>query len=103
MEEIIIIIDLEEFSKDKPNERPEKGKKYQIRVDRDKYVVHSDSLKGKEILELAEKTPFDRFQLNQKIRTGLVKKIGYEELVDFTEPGIERFMTIPLDQQEGSR
>jgi len=96
------IIDLEDFSKEKPNERPEKGKKYQIRVNREKFVVHTESLKGKEILELADKKPFDRYQLNQKFRHGQVKKIGYEEVVDFTEPGIERFMTIPLDQQEGS-
>lgn len=96
-------IDLEEFSKEKPHERPEKGKKYQIRVDRDKYVVHTDSLKGKEILELANKKPYDRYQLNQKYRHGQVKKIDYEDVVDFTEPGIERFMTIPLDQQEGSK
>jgi hypothetical protein len=96
------IIDLEDFSKEKPNERPEKGKKYQIRVDREKFVVHVDSLKGKEILEMANKKPFERYQLNQKFRHGQVKKIGYDEVVDFTEPGIERFMTIPLDQQEGS-
>ncbi len=96
------IIDLEDFSKEKPNERPEKGKKYQIRVDREKYVVHVDSMKGREILELANKTPYQRYQLNQKFRHGKVKKIEYEEVVDFTEPGIERFMTIPLDQQEGS-
>jgi hypothetical protein len=96
------IIDLEDFSKEKPNERPEKGKKYQIRVDREKFIVHTDSLKGKEILELANKKPFERYQLNQKFRHGQVKKIGYDEVVDFTELGIERFMTIPLDQQEGS-
>jgi len=97
------IIDLEDFSKEKPNEKPAKGKKYQIRIDRDKYVVHVETMKGKEILELANKNPFDRYQLNQKFRHGLVKKIGYDEIVDFTEPGIERFMTIPLDQQEGTR
>lgn len=97
------IIDLEEFSKENPKGKPEKGKKYQIRVDREKYVVHVDSMKGREILELANKMPFDRFQLNQKFRHGEVKKIEYEEVVDFTAPGIERFMTIPLDQQEGSR
>ena len=96
------IIDLEDFSKGKPNEKPEKGKKYQIRVDREKYVVNTESLSGKEILELAQKMPFSRFQLNQKFRHGLVKKIEYDASVDFTEAGIERFMTIPLDQQEGS-
>lgn len=99
---MIEIIDLEDFSKEKPNEKPQKGKKYQIRVDREKYVVNVESMTGKEILELANKMPFNRFQLNQKFRHGLVKKIDYDATVDFTEAGIERFMTIPLDQQEGS-
>jgi len=45
--------------------------------------------------------PIERFQLNQKSHDGVVEKIGYDEKVDFTEPGIERFMTIPLDQTEG--
>lgn len=95
------IIDLEEFSKENPTAGPEKGKKYQIRVDREKYVVEVESMTGREILELARKTPYNRYQLNQKFRQGLVKKVDYEAIVDFTEPGIERFMTIPLDQQEG--
>lgn len=96
------IIDLEDFSKENPNKGPEKGKKYQIRINRDKFVVKTDSMKGSEILELANKIPFQNFQLNQLFRHGAVKKINYEEIVDFTEPGIERFMTIPLDQQEGA-
>ena len=94
-------IDLEEFSKENPRKGPEKGKKYQIKVDREKYKVEVDSMKGSEILELAGKKPFNRYQLNQKFRGGQVKKVGYDEVVDFTTPGIERFMTIPLDQTEG--
>ena len=95
------IIDLEEFSKENPTLRPEKGRKYQIRVDREKFVVEVGSLTGREILELAKKNPYSKYQLNQKFRHGLVKKVEYEEKVDFTEPGIERFMTIPLDQTDG--
>ena len=96
------IIDLEDFSKENPNKSPEKGKKYQIRINRDKFTVAVDSLKGSEILELANKVPFQNFQLNQIFRQGAIKKINYDDSVDFTEPGIERFMTIPLDQQEGT-
>lgn len=100
---MVEIIDLEDFSKENANERPEKGKKYQIRVDREKYVVTVETMTGKEILELAHKSPFNRYQLNQKYRHGLVKKIEYSATVDFTEPGIERFMTIPLDQTDGGK
>lgn len=94
-------IDLEDFSKENPGKGPGKGKKYQIKVDREKYKIEVDSMKGSEILELAGKKPFNKYQLNQKLRGGQVKKIGYDEVVDFTTPGIERFMTIPLDQTDG--
>jgi len=93
------IIDLEEFSKD--NRKPPKHKRYRIKVDRDKYVVNKESMTGREILELAGKIPPSQYQLRQKFRGGSVKKIGLDEVVDFTEPGVEKFITIPLDQTEG--
>ena len=91
-------IDIEEFAKN--NTPVPKGKRYKIRVDREKYVTNEECLTGMEILLLAGKTPYTKFQLNQKIK-GNVKKVGYDEKVDFTTPGIERFMTLPLDQTEG--
>jgi hypothetical protein len=92
-------IDIEEYAK--AGKKPPKGKKYLIRVDRANYKVDQSSLTGREILELAGKTPVQKYQLNQKVQGGAVKKIEYDEKVDFTTPGIERFMTIPLDQTEG--
>jgi len=100
---MVEIIDLEEFSKGNPEKGPEKGKKYMIKVDREKYKVETDTMTGQGILELAGKNPYTKYQLNQKNRRGEVKKIEYAEVVDFTTPGIERFMTIPLDQTEGDR
>ena len=91
-------IDIEEFAKS--NKPVPKGKRYKIKVDREKYVTDQESLTGREILALAGKTPHSRYQLNQKSK-GTVKKINYDEVVDFTLPGIERFMTLPLDQTEG--
>lgn len=93
------IIDLEEFSKG--NRKPPRKRRYRIKVDRQKYVVNEECLTGKEILLLAGKTPPEQFQLRQKIRGGEVIKIGLDDKVDFTKPGIEKFMTIPLDQTEG--
>jgi len=92
-------IDIEDYAKN--GKEVPKNMKYLIKVDRDKYKVEVESLTGAEILTLAGKTPPTRFQLNQKIKGGQVKKIGYDERVDFTAPGIERFMTLPLDQTEG--
>lgn len=97
--ENIEVIDLEQFAKEgKP---VPKGKKYRIRIDKTQYVVEVETMTGKELLELAGKNPYNRFQLNQKLHGGNVKKIEYNESVDFTAPGIERFMTLPLDQTEG--
>ena len=99
----IVIIDIELFYKE-DREVP-KGHHYHylIMVDRQKYLVKKDSLTGREILELAGKVPTNRFQLNQRFRGGKVIKIGYDQHVSFTEPGIEKFMTIPLDQTEGAK
>lgn len=92
-------IDIEEFSK--AGKEPPKGKKYLIRVDKAFYKVDVECMTGREILELAGKKPVERFQLNMKQRGGVVKKINYDEKICFSEPGVERFMTIPLDQTEG--
>jgi hypothetical protein len=80
---------------------PPKGKKYRIIIDREKYVVHSECLTGKEILMLTGKTPPDRFQLRQKFKDGKVVTIANDQKVCFTDHGIEKFKTLPLDQTEG--
>jgi hypothetical protein len=94
------IIDIEQFAKE--GENPPKGRKYRIRIDRETYVVSEECMTGKELLILAGKNPPERFQLRQKLKGGQVVGIRYDEEVCFTKPGIERFMTIPLDQTEGN-
>lgn len=93
------IIDLEWCAK--LGHTPPKGRKYRIIIDRDKYVVDKECMTGKEILLIAGKKPPERFQLRQKLKHGNVVTIGYEQTVCFTEPGIEKFKTLPLDQTEG--
>ena len=93
-------IDIEEYTK--AGKEPPKGhNKFLIKVDKALYKVDVECMTGREILELAEKKPVERFQLNQKLHGGVVKKIAYDEKVCFSQPGIERFMTLPLDQTEG--
>lgn len=75
--------------------------KYKILIDREPYIVDEECLTGKEILLLTHKTPPDRFQLRQKFKDGRVVTIKNDQKVCFTEPGIEKFKTIPLDQTEG--
>lgn len=93
------IIDLEVYAKE--GKTPPAGKRYQIRVDNQKIIMDKSNPTGREILEKANKYPIERFQLNQRLKGGVVKKIEYNQVVDLTTPGIERFMTVPLDQTEG--
>jgi len=92
-------IDVEEYAK-AGNPVP-KGHLYIIMVDRQKLRAPKECMTGREILVLAGKTPPERFQLNERLRGGKVVRVGYDQTVCFTEPGIEKFMTIPLDQTEG--
>lgn len=80
---------------------PPKDRKYRIIVDNEKIVVDKEYMTGSEILILAGKNPPERFQLRQKYKGGKVITIAYAQLVCFTESGIEKFKTLPLDQTEG--
>jgi hypothetical protein len=93
------IIDVEEHAKN--GKGVPKGKRYQIRIDREKYTVDVECMTGREILTLAGKVPVEKYQLNMKLKGGEVKKVGYDEKICFTMPGLERFMTLPLDSIEG--
>lgn len=95
----IQVIDIEQCSME--NKKVPHGHHYKIKVDKTKYVVESSTITGREILELAGKTPYDRYLLNQRNKGGGVIKIGYDEVVDLTQPGIEKFQTLPLDQTDG--
>ena len=92
-------VDIEEFAK--ADRQVPQGCRYRIRIDKQMIVVDEPCLTGTEILKLVDKTP-QGFLLSQKLRGGEVKRIGPDDKVDFTEPGIERFMTLPLDPTEGS-
>ena len=94
-------IDIEAFAR--KGERPPKGKKYRIRVDKTILVVDGPTITGRRILELANRVPPERYRLDQKLRGGETRKIELDTVVDLTTPGLERFMSIPLDQTEGAR
>ena len=93
-------IDLEECGK---NERkPPKGRKYRIRIDRDKHIVDSATITGAAILGLVGKS-FDEWSLNQKRHGGKREKIDAEAQVDLTCPGVERFETVRRQAQQGEK
>lgn len=93
------VIDLEAYARD--GKTPPKGKRYKIRIDKKYYIVHVSHMTGRQILELAEKEPPEKFRLDEKFKGGVTKKIELTDVVEFTTHGIERFMTLPLDQTEG--
>jgi len=95
------VIDIELFAR--KGERPPVGRKYRIRVDKTVLVVDGPTITGRQILELAGRVPPERYRLDEKLRGGETRKIELTDVVDLTEPGVERFMTIPLDQTEGER
>ena len=92
------VVDIEEYAK--AGRKPPRAKKYRIRIDKQKFDVDKPSITGRELLSLVAKTP-DKYMISQKLRGGQVKKILPDQKVDLTELGVERFMTLPLDQTEG--
>lgn len=93
------VVEIEEYGR--KNQKPPKAKKYIIRIDREKYELTVHSITGRQILEIAGKEPPEHFMVSQRLHGGVVKSIGLDEYVDVTEKGVERFMTLPLDQTNG--
>lgn len=81
---------------EKPQEQPNR-----VRIDKDNYPVDAALQTGRQLLLLAGRTPPEQYQIFRKMRGGELVEIGLEEQVDIGAPGIERFVTLPLDQTEG--
>ena len=99
VEQIVEEADLEQLAK--AGQRPPPAKRYRIRIDDKHYTVENPSITGRELLALAGKNPPEHFILTQKTRGAGVKTVGLNDIVDLTEPGIERFNTLPRQVQEG--
>jgi hypothetical protein len=91
-------IDLEEYAK--TGKIPPPAKRYLIRIDKEKFEVSVQSMTGREILALVNKTP-EAYVLSQKFKGGRVEVIKPEQVVKFTDPGVERFQTLARDPTEG--
>jgi hypothetical protein len=99
--EVLELLDVEEFAKANPHKKPPRARRYRIRIDKIRYEVELPAMTGRQLLELAGKTPPERYSISQKLHGGQSRPIGLDESVSFVEPGVERFMTLPLDQTEG--
>jgi hypothetical protein len=95
------IIDVESYAKEGKNIPTGPKVKYQIRIDGERYIMDKQLVTGRELLLKAEKIPPEQYRLDQKLHGGATKKIGLSNVVDLAAPGVERFLTLPLDNTEG--
>lgn len=94
-----VVVDVEAYAKAGKPVPP--AKQYRIRIDKDYFDVTVPSMTGRQLLELAGKSPPEGYQIRQKLLGGEVRKIGLDEVTRFDAPGVERYVTLPLDQTEG--
>ena len=94
-----LIIDLEEYAQ--TGKEKSHYNRFRIKIDKEKYVVDVLEMTGSQLLELAGKNPIEQYSIFQKLQGGATEKLEYDEVANFQAPGIERFMTLPLDQTEG--
>lgn len=94
------IINIEVYAKEGKDTPFGKKIKYRVKIDDKYYIVDHRYPTGRELLQAAGMNPTG-YRLDQKLRHGETRKIELEDKVDLAQPGVERFMTIPLDTTEG--
>lgn len=93
-------LDVEEFAGRSQARKP-RAKTYIIRVDKTQFKVAQSGMTGRAILSLASKLPPEEYRLKQKLHGGEMRTVGLDESVDFRAPGVERFVTLKLENTEG--
>ncbi|HWZ45245.1 MAG TPA: multiubiquitin domain-containing protein [Candidatus Saccharimonadales bacterium] len=92
-------VEIEVFAK--RGEKPPPAKRFIIRVDKEKFVVKTETITGVQILALAGKTP-EKFKLYELKRGHQPILIEPNTVVDLREEGVERFTTMAKDTTEGA-
>ncbi|OHD16957.1 MAG: hypothetical protein A2Y38_05940 [Spirochaetes bacterium GWB1_59_5] len=95
------VIDLEIYAKESKDTPFGRKVRYRVKIDDKYYIIDHREPTGRELLRIADMNPPEGYRLDQKLRGGATKKIELDEKVDLAQPGIERFITIPLDTTEG--
>ncbi len=73
---------------------------FKIQIDKQQLETSVATPSARELLVLAGKVPVERFALYLKSK-GQPRRLELDERVDLREPGVEKFVTLPLDQTEG--
>ena len=79
----------------------DKERVFVIQIDKDTFRLTNPTPTGRQLLVLANKEPPEKFALYLKVKGGQPIRIGLDQTVDLREPGVEKFVTLPLDQTEG--
>lgn len=74
--------------------------KYLVKIDGKKVIISQFGPTGKELLAAVNKDA-TKFELIQKFTLGRTEKVEINERVDLRVCGVEKFVTIPLDQTNG--
>ena len=74
---------------------------YKVQIDKDFFEAPVPRMSGRELLELAGKKPADHYAIYLKVKGGQPERINLDEKIDLSKSGVERFVTLPLDQTEG--
>ncbi|WP_439571502.1 multiubiquitin domain-containing protein [Sphingomonas sp.] len=77
------------------------GVRYVIHIDKKEYELSDPTPTGAQLLRLAGKTPVDQFAIYLRQAGQQPRRIPLKEHVDLRTHGVERFVTLPLDQTEG--
>jgi hypothetical protein len=83
------------------SEQGAKVRTFKIQIDKPFYEIQNPTPTGRELLQLAGKVPPEQFAIYLKGKGSQPQRIELNEKVDLREPGVERFVTLPLDQTEG--
>ena len=86
---------------DTPGDTPFRSVHYKVQIDKDFFEAPVSRMTGRELLELADKKPAERYAIYLKVKGGQPDRIDLDEKIDLSQPGVERFVTLPLDQTEG--
>ena len=74
---------------------------YKVQIDKDFFEVPVSRMTGRELLELADKKPAEGYAIYLKVKGGQPQRIELDQKIDLSQTGVERFVTLPLDQTEG--
>jgi hypothetical protein len=81
-------------------QKADKPQIYKIQIDKQILETEKPTPTARELLVLAGKIPAEHFALYLKDR-GQPQRLNLNDRVDLREPGVEKFLTLPLDQTEG--